>query len=331
MKVVAKRIWRYPVSLERQYAKQLTGYVRQKVAVIKDHQQEIIDLVQLYSVNLDDAELMEEASIRIDILLDQIERDMEPADSLTRIMNNMADAVERYNKAEFYAITKSLFGFPLREPIKQLTRTDERMDATLDEDIATLKMTWVRQNLALIKSIDDETMRKIEDVMMERIIETKDAGIPTKYLIQDIQHIARVELNRATLIGVDQIGKLNGRMTQYQQEHVGITEYRWRTSEDSRVRPAHQVRNGKIYKWSNPPPDGHPGQPIRCRCVALPVIDLGTIPIRLKDGSFKYVDWGKILNAVKTVTTVVAASQTVPGNDIITENTHEFSHDTPIE
>ncbi|WP_301861241.1 hypothetical protein, partial [uncultured Megasphaera sp.] len=202
------------MSLERQYAKQLNGYVKRKFAVIKDHQQEIIDLVQLYSVNLDDAELMEESSTRIDILLDQIERDMEPADSLTRAMNNMADAIERYNKAEFDAIMKSILGFPLRVPLAQLSRTDERMDATLDEDIATLKMTWVRQNLALIKSIDSQTMQKIEDKMMERIIETHDARLLNKYLIQDIQDIADVELNRATLIGVDLVGKLNGRMTQ---------------------------------------------------------------------------------------------------------------------
>lgn len=294
MKVVAKRKWRYPMSLERQYAKQLVAYVKRKFAVIDDHRQEIIDIVAQYAVRTDDDSLMENVSAQISVLLDRIERDMESADDLTRAMNNMFDAVNRYNASEFNALTKSLFGFPLRVPVSQISHTDSagryRTDATLDDDISTLKMAWVRQNLALIKSIDADTMRRIEDKMMERIIANVSMGDLTKYLIKDIRDIAGVEVNRATLIGVDQVGKLNGRLTQYRQEHAGISEYQWETALDSRVRPSHRPRQGKIYKWSNPPPDGHPGYPIRCRCVALPVIDLGNIPILPKKGSYQNVN-----------------------------------------
>lgn len=292
MKIVAKRKWRYPMSLERQYAKQFVAYVKRKFAVIDDHKQELIAIVSQYAVRTDDDGLMESVSAQISVLLDRIERDMESADDLKRAMNNMFDAVNRYNSVEFDAITKSLFGFPLQTTITQISHTDgmrARMDASLDDNIATLKMAWVRQNLALIKSIDTETMRRIEDKMMERIIENVDTGTLTKYLIKDIRDLAGVEVNRATLIGVDQVGKLNGRLTQYRQEHAGIGEYRWETSQDERVRPAHRLRQGKTYKWSNPPPDGHPGYPIRCRCVALPVIDLDKIPILPKKGSYQTV------------------------------------------
>lgn len=313
MKVVAKRKWRYPMSLERQYAKQLVAYVKRKFAVIDEHRQEIIDVVAQYAVRMDDDSLMESVSAQISVLLDRIERDMESADDLTRAMNNMFDAVNRYNAGEFNALTKSLFGFPLRVPISQISHADSagryRADATLDDDISTLKMVWVRQNLALIKSIDADTMRRIEDKMMERIIANVSMGDLTKYLIKDIRDIAGVEVNRATLIGVDQVGKLNGRLTQYRQERAGISEYQWETALDSRVRPSHRPRQGKIYKWSNPPPDGHPGYPIRCRCVALPVINLDEIPVRLKDGTFKYVDWPKA-PAPKPATAAAAAAAT---------------------
>lgn len=293
MKVVAKRKWRYPMSLERQYAKQLVAYVKRKFAVIDEHRQEIIDTVAQYAVRTDDDSLMESVSAQISVLLDRIERDMESADDLTRAMNNMFDAVNRYNASEFNALTKSLFGFPLRVPVSQISHADSagryRADATLDDDISTLKMAWVRQNLALIKSIDADTMRRIEDKMMERIIANVSMGDLTKYLIKDIRDIASVEVNRATLIGVDQVGKLNGRLTQYRQEHAGISEYQWETALDARVRPSHRPRQGKIYKWSNPPPDGHPGYPIRCRCVALPVIDLEKIVANIKPGSYNII------------------------------------------
>ena len=47
---------------------------------------------------------------------------------------------------------------------------------------------------------------------------------------------------------------------------------RWRTVGDSRVRTAHRAREGQIFAWDKPPSDGHPGQPINCRCYAEPII-----------------------------------------------------------
>lgn len=61
---------------------------------------------------------------------------------------------------------------------------------------------------------------------------------------------------------------------------AGIEEYIWRTAGDNRVRPAHILRNGKKFKWDRPPLDGHPGMAIRCRCVAIPVIDLDNLKIQ---------------------------------------------------
>ena len=46
--------------------------------------------------------------------------------------------------------------------------------------------------------------------------------------------------------------------------------------EDGRVRPKHQELDQKVFSYDDP--DGGdngqlPGEPINCRCVALPVID----------------------------------------------------------
>jgi SPP1 gp7 family putative phage head morphogenesis protein len=53
-----------------------------------------------------------------------------------------------------------------------------------------------------------------------------------------------------------------------------VEEYVWSTSRDERVRPSHSAKDGKRFKWNDPPSDtGHPGNEIQCRCVAIPVLD----------------------------------------------------------
>lgn len=71
----------------------------------------------------------------------------------------------------------------------------------------------------------------------------------------------------------DQTSKLTGQLNQARQTELGVDRYRWRDSADERVRPLHQDYNGQIFAWNDPPPDGHPGQPIQCRCVAVAVLD----------------------------------------------------------
>lgn len=75
------------------------------------------------------------------------------------------------------------------------------------------------------------------------------------------------------LIASDQLGKINSRISQVRQQKLGITHYRWRTSRDERMRSTYRGREGDIIAWDDPPPDGHAGQPIRCRCTAEPYID----------------------------------------------------------
>jgi SPP1 gp7 family putative phage head morphogenesis protein len=89
-----------------------------------------------------------------------------------------------------------------------------------------------------------------------------------------------VAANRAALIASDQIGKLNGELNQLRQTNLGVRRYRWSTSLDERVRKDHRELEGSIQEWAKPPvvnrrtgERGHPGQAVRCRCSAIPIID----------------------------------------------------------
>lgn len=48
------------------------------------------------------------------------------------------------------------------------------------------------------------------------------------------------------------------------------THYIWRTRRDSKVRPSHAAREGRIFAWDDPPEGGHPREDYGCRCTAEP-------------------------------------------------------------
>ena len=104
------------------------------------------------------------------------------------------------------------------------------------------------------------------------------------------QHYS-VDRRHAKLLARDQIAKLNGDITQQQQQDAGVVEYVWSTSGDSRVRPSHAALNHKRFRWDDPPVVDektgrrcHPGKDYQCRCCALPVFNIKTVDLPVTKG-----------------------------------------------
>jgi SPP1 gp7 family putative phage head morphogenesis protein len=85
-----------------------------------------------------------------------------------------------------------------------------------------------------------------------------------------------IEENRAAFWARDQVGTLNGQLTQQRHESLGLESYIWRTSLDERVRASHMALEGSTQRWDDPPTVGkrqvHPGEDYSCRCGADPII-----------------------------------------------------------
>jgi SPP1 gp7 family putative phage head morphogenesis protein len=135
---------------------------------------------------------------------------------------------------------------------------------------------FVSDNVKLIKSL---AVGHLEDVkgIVTRAART---GLHHTEVQKQIQQQFGVSKDRAALIATDQVGKLNGELNQLRQTNLGVRRYRWSTSLDERVRKTHRALEGSIQDWKTPPvvnpktgERGHPGQPIRCRCSAIPIID----------------------------------------------------------
>jgi len=139
----------------------------------------------------------------------------------------------------------------------------EALAPTLDAKVA--------ENIALIKSIPEEYFKKLNGIIFNSISEGSTAG----GIVKQIQALTGVTYSRAKLIARDQTAKTNGAINMTRQQNLGVEEYVWETSKDERVRPTHRSKQGKIFRWDDPPSDtGPPSHDVRCRCQARAVINL---------------------------------------------------------
>jgi uncharacterized protein with gpF-like domain len=157
-----------------------------------------------------------------------------------------------------------------------------------------LKEIWANENYKLITS----SARKYIDRVNQQVENAVTNGWSVGQLTQAIMKISHsIRDTDASRIARDQIGKLNGQVTQARMEAVGLDMYIWSTSGDERVRGdpgglypnarySHYAMDGRLCRWDDPTvysEDGgkhwlprhsdwvqlHPGYDINCRCTAL--------------------------------------------------------------
>lgn len=149
-----------------------------------------------------------------------------------------------------------------------------------DQAIAEAVNEAIEINTALINSIPSQYLDKAENIISTGL----QSGRLDDYIIAEIEKLGGLTKERARIIAGDQIGKINCRLNMERQLSLGVTHYIWETKHDERVRgnpygrypnssSSHYHRQSKVFAWSNPPKDGHPGFPIRCRCVAIPYLE----------------------------------------------------------
>lgn len=128
-----------------------------------------------------------------------------------------------------------------------------------------------RDNIELIKSIPDQYFEKLGDAVGKSM----ERGLRFEDLAKEVERIGGVTESRAKLIARDQTSKMNSAFNRVRQSSLGISQYRWQTAGDERVRETHAEHDGKVFRWNDPPSDtGHPGEDINCRCVAIPYFNL---------------------------------------------------------
>lgn len=258
----------YPMSLEREYARELVKYVRKIRDICKRHVPAMVDAAMWNAIHADD--WTEEQT-------EEIDKDITAEEEATimAIILAMFNRVKTFNRRQQETIFRSVFGASPKEISK--------------EDYEKIRQIWVNQNIDLIHSIDRRTLESIRYALSENIIRAVDRKILVEELMESIMHMADVNEKRAALIACDQVGKLNSQLAQLEQMNQGVDSYIWVTMGDSRVRPQHRERSGKRYYWKKPPEGGHPGYAIRCRCTAAACYDTDKVPFKPTPNTYKAV------------------------------------------
>lgn len=137
-----------------------------------------------------------------------------------------------------------------------------------DPPLGMLMQTFTIENVSLIKTISSKYFDEIE----QSVFRNWRAGVRGTEIMQSLQERYGVSKARARVIARDQTNKLNGQLTEARHKDLGIDQYIWRGVDDERERELHRERHGRVYSWDKPPEDGHPGEPIQCRCWPEPYI-----------------------------------------------------------
>lgn len=181
---------------------------------------------------------------------------------LRRRLENLAQLNRKLTVKEWKRAIKATLGIDIRE------------DYYLGDFYVAELQKWIDYNVSLIKTIPEETLDKMRDIVYDGFTN----GKTTTRIVKEIQKAYGVSRRRAELIARDQTAKLNGQIQKAQQLDAGMTEYIWSTSGNERVRRSHKELNGKKFSWNDAPvnSDGrkcHPGEDYQCRCIGRPVFN----------------------------------------------------------
>lgn len=162
-----------------------------------------------------------------------------------------AERVSAFNRGELGKQIQAVIGVDL--PIN-----DPKLDLRIQE--------FTAENVAKISDLAPQYLKDVENTISKGM----RSGARPEDIRTALEDRYGVAESRAKFIARDQVGKFNGALSQARQKAVGVEGYTWRTMNDNRVRDEHVPREGKPYKWSDPPEGGHPGEDYQCRCYPEP-------------------------------------------------------------
>lgn len=137
------------------------------------------------------------------------------------------------------------------------------------EDVAS---SWDEAQVGVLTGSVDQHMDRTKKAIIAAVAVGAAIAV-IRSRSEDVHGMTRRGLvNSAT----DWTGKLNAGYTEVRWENANVRRYKWITVGDDDVREEHEARSGKIFKWSDPPSDGHPGEPHNCRCESQPMITSST-------------------------------------------------------
>lgn len=269
----------YPHGAENKYFRQLKGFFKP-----------LTDYVNKYvNENLEQLLRGDSTEIHLDTIPGQSFRDMiyNLENWLSIYMPDIADLpTDSNNNVIFTALGKTADeakSFGDKEFQKIIEKGIHVSVPTSSPWWDDMKSSWAENNYTLITSNAKKYVEQINNLTEQAIVN----GLSPKKLKEEIMKVTEgLSDKHCKLLARDQMGKLNGNITEAQMQEIGLDLYVWSTAFDDRVRDSHAATEGLLCRWDDASvcsydggktwvdrPSGavtlHPGQDIQCRCVGL--------------------------------------------------------------
>lgn len=207
-----------------------------------------------------------ESSIRVDAPADEIRAAFA---RLRERLGRRAGRLEARVSAAIEGVASSTADFNRAQLNRSFEATVGVGLPAFEPGIGDALRSFVAENVGRIEDLAESTLSRVEGAVFQGF----RRGRRVEEIAGTLQSSLRISRDRARLIARDQISSLNSELTRIRQTTMGVESYRWRTVGDDLVRDSHQEFEGQIFTWAEGSPEGHPGEPINCRCWAEPVLD----------------------------------------------------------
>ena len=160
-------------------------------------------------------------------------------------------------------------------------------NALIEEIVSTNIGRSISEQVAVNATIIKTLPQNIAEEVVKYIEVEAATGRRSEDIANDIVKMfpEKTKAN-AKLIARTEVSKTQSALVRARAEAMGIAWYIWRTSKDSRTRSSHEIMDGILVAWNDPPNpeelDGenkykqarkyHPGGIYNCRCYSEPVI-----------------------------------------------------------
>ena len=270
---VPRRKPMYPMSAERELARDFLSVANVIKSVSKPYIKRLMAIYEVWAnenVRTDARMTSQEA---MGILLDEYGGAIDEGLDIEKIRDKVSGTA-KYAKGISIRDWKAL--------------VNDALGADIDEPFYTEKMEdlvnkWAYESTQKITSYPQEYISKIQEVINWGF----STGQPMVNVYRKLEKITGGTRVQVRALARDQMGTLNYELTRYEHETMGVSQYKWVTKHDSRVRDCHRELDAHIFDWNNPPAQwyvtasrgivytgyAHPGQAIGCRCRAAPVFD----------------------------------------------------------
>ncbi len=199
-------------------------------------------------------------------------------DDINRILNRLRDMAmtSNFNEASLQFIARSFvntINIRTRLNFHQQVMRVVGFDPTISEPwLSSFLETAVQENVSWIKSIGTEYHDKIKSIVTQGVRRGKSIND----MASAVAEAGNVSIRRGRFIARDQLGSIHGDLVKARQTKLGLNRFRWRTSQDERVRDSHEDLDGQIFTWKDGARNERgeriwPGTDYACRCVAEPL------------------------------------------------------------